>query len=135
MSAPNLPRMHYEPWRAVVFYLALAAGFGWLIFRLFGLQVLEFNNWKAQADENRTRTISVPPSRGIIYDRRGYILARNVASFNIVITPAGLPDDPADVQEIYRQLSELTGIPVNNGTVEDAKLVSACVPGPGVARK
>ncbi len=134
MSAPNLPRMHYEPWRAVVFYLALAAGFGWLIFRLFGLQVLEFSNWKAQADENRTRTISVPPSRGIIYDRRGYILARNVASFNIVITPAGLPDDPADVQEIYRQLSELTGIPVNSGTVEDAKLVSACVPGPGIAQ-
>ncbi len=134
MSAPNLPSMHYKPWRAIVLYVALAAGFGWLILRLFGLQVLEFNNWKAQADENRTRTISVPPLRGIIYDRRGYILARNVASFNIVITPAGLPDDPADIQEIYRQLSELTGIPVNNGTVEDAKLVSACVPGPGIAQ-
>jgi penicillin-binding protein 2 len=134
MSAPNLPRMHYEPWRAVVFYLVLAVAFGWLIFRLFGLQVLEFGNWKAQADENRTRAISVPPSRGIIYDRRGYILARNVASFNIVITPADLPNDLADIQEIYRQLSELTGIPVNSGTVEDAKLVSPCVPGPGIAQ-
>lgn len=134
MSAPTLPRLRDEPWRAIVFYLALAAGFGWLVFRLFGLQVLEFNTWKAQADDNRTRIISVPPSRGIIYDRHGSILARNVASYNIVITPAGLPDDPADIQEVYRQLSALTGIPVNSGTVEDAKKFSACVPGPGIAQ-
>jgi len=134
MSAPTLSRMHYEPWRTVAFYLLLAAGFGWLIFRLFGLQVLEFNDWKARADDNRTRVISVPPSRGIVYDRRGYILARNIASFNIVVTPADLPDDPADVQEIYRQLSVLTGIPVNSGTVKDAKKVSYCVPGPGITQ-
>lgn len=134
MSAPSLPRLKYEPWRAVVFYATLALGFGWLVFRLFGLQVLEFDIWKARADENRTRTISVQPSRGIIYDRRGFILARNVASYNIVITPAGLPDDPADVQAIYRQLSDLTGIPVNSGTVEDAKKFSECVTGPGIAQ-
>jgi penicillin-binding protein 2 len=92
--------MNYEPWRAIVFYVALGLGFGLLIARLFSLQVLEFAGWKAQADENRTRQISVQPSRGIIYDRNGYILASNVASFNIVITPANLPDDPADIQEI-----------------------------------
>ncbi len=132
MSAPTLPRTSYEPWRAAAFYLVLAFGFGALIFRLFGYQVLEFATWKAQAEENRTRTVSVPPSRGIIYDRRGYILARNAASYNIVITPAGLPDDAADIQEIYRQLSELTGIPVNSGTVEDAKNISECVEGPGI---
>ena len=134
MSAPNLPRMQYEPWRAAIFYLVLAFGFGALIFRLFGLQVLEFGTWKARADENMTRTISVPPSRGIIYDRRGYILARNIGSYNIDITPADLPDDQGDVQEIYRQLSVITGMPVNHGTVEDAKLVSACVAGPGIAQ-
>lgn len=134
MSNPTLPRIKNELWRALSFYLVLAFGFGLLISRLFGFQVLEFNTWKARADENRTRTVSVPPSRGIIYDRRGYILARNVASFNIIITPANLPDDTADIQEIYRQLSELTGIPVNSGTIEDAKKVSECVSGPGIAQ-
>ncbi len=126
--------MNYEPWRAIVFYVVLALGFSLLIARLFSLQVLQYANWKAQADENRTRQISVQPSRGIIYDRNGYILASNVASFNIVITPAGLPDDPADIQKIYRELSDLTGIPVNSGTLEEAKLVSACVPGPGITQ-
>lgn len=134
MSAPTLPRMKYEPWRAAVFYLVLAVGFGALIFRLFGFQVLEFGAWKARADENRTRTLSVQPSRGIIYDRSGFILARNVGSFNITITPANLPDDQADIQEIYRQLSDLIGMPVNSGTVEDAKKLSECVPGPGIAQ-
>ena len=39
-----------------------------------------------------------------------------------------------DIQAIYRQLSALIGVPVNSGTLEDAKLVSACVPGPGIAQ-
>jgi len=105
-----------------------------MIVRLFTLQVLEYQNWFTQSEENRTREIRVPPARGIIYDRNGLILASNVASYNIVITPANLPDSDGDIQEIFRQLSALTGVPVNSGTVEDAKLVSVCVPGPGIAQ-
>ena len=45
-----------------------------------------------------------------------------------------LPDDLSDIQQIYRDISEFTGVPVNNGTVEDAKFVSACVPGPGITQ-
>ncbi|MCK7506326.1 MAG: hypothetical protein MZV70_21235 [Desulfobacterales bacterium] len=37
-------------------------------------------------------------------DRNGYVLARNVASYNVVITPADLPDDDADIQRIYREI-------------------------------
>ena len=75
-----------------------------------------------------------PAARGIIYDRNGYILARNIASYNVVITPANLPDDDADIQRIYREVSELTGVPaggpVTDETLANAKLFSACVPGP-----
>ncbi len=134
MTSPAAPRVMFEPWRAVIFYFILAGAFFFMAGRLFVLQVLEYQTWFNQSEENRTRLISVPPSRGIIYDRNGYILASNVASYNIVITPARLPDSEGDIQLIYRQLSELTGVPVNSGTVEDAKLVSACVPGPGIAQ-
>lgn len=134
MTSPSVPRATFEPWRAVVLYLVFAAAFFLMMVRLFGYQVLEYPIWAAQAEENRTRVISVPPSRGIIYDRNGYILASNIASYNIIITPASLPDSEGDIQSIYRQLSALTGVPVNSGTVEDAKLVSACVPGPGIAQ-
>lgn len=134
MTSPSAPRLAIEPWRIWSFYGVLALGFSLLIAQLVNLQVLQYQTNLALADENRTREISVQPSRGIIYDRNGYILARNVASYNVVITPANLPDDQADIQEVYRELAELIGIPVNSGTLEEAKLVSACVPGPGIAQ-
>ena len=75
--------------------------------------------------------------RGIIYDRNGYVLARNIPSYNVVITPASLPDDEADIQQIYRDVSELTGVPaggpVTPESLDNAKLFSACVPGPSIA--
>ena len=134
MTSPAVPRMKIEPLRILIFYGVLTFGFAVLVVQLFNLQVIQYKTRLAQADENRTREISVPPTRGIIYDRNGYILARNVASYNVIITPANLPNDQADIQLIYRQLSALTGVPVTNGTLDDAKLVSACVPGPGIAQ-
>lgn len=134
MTTSTAPRPGFEAWRALVVYFAFGLAFTFMTVRLFIYQVIEHPVWRAQAEENRTRIISVPPSRGIIYDRNGYLLAGNAPSYNIVITPANLPDSEGDVQAIYRQLSALTGVPVNKGTVEDAKLVSPCVPGPGIAQ-
>jgi penicillin-binding protein 2 len=98
------------------------------------LQVLGSQEWVDLAVENYTKNLSSPAPRGIIYDRNGYILARNVASYNLTITPANLPDDEADIQRIYRAVSELTGIPVNRGTLDEAKLFGACVEGPGISQ-
>jgi penicillin-binding protein 2 len=107
---------------------------GILLYRLLGLQVLQATEWLGQAVENYTTTVSVQPARGIIYDRNGYILAGNIASYNVVITPAGLPDSDADIQDIYRDLATLIDVPATQGTVEDAKLVAECVPGPGISQ-
>jgi len=136
MSTNSLPRSNnnLQPWRAWLVYGALLFASLSVVARLFSLTVLEFDLRLAQADDNRTRVNNDPAPRGIIYDRNNTILARNVASYNIVITPAYQPDDLSDIQQIYRQLSELTGVPVNSGTVEDAKLFAACVPGPGITQ-
>jgi penicillin-binding protein 2 len=137
-SSPNstdtLARSYFSGWRTWIIYGLIIAGFSIMAVRLFNLQILEGKSWSAEATENRISTISEPAPRGIIYDRNGYILARNIASYNVVITPAQLPDDPSDIQDIYRQLSELIDIPVSEGTVEDAKKVSACIPGPGITQ-
>ncbi len=105
-----------------------------LLGRLLSLQVFGSADWDASAVENYTKDLSSAAPRGIIYDRNGYVLARNIASYNITITPAAIPDDDADVQRIYRALSELTGIPVNSGTLEQAKLYAPCVEGPGITQ-
>ncbi|MGA2505415.1 MAG: penicillin-binding protein 2 [Anaerolineales bacterium] len=121
-------------WRHLLVYSVLAGVGVIFIWRLFSLQILNGLTYVAQAESNRTQIISEPAPRGIIYDRNGTLLARNVASYSIVITPASLPDDDGDIQRIYRELSTLTGVPVNNGTVEDAKLLQACTPGPGITQ-
>ena len=133
-STPPVSKSYFSGWRMWVVYGLIITGFVILVLRLFNLQVIKGEEYLADAYENRISTISDPAPRGIIYDRNGNILARNVASYNVVITPALLPDDPSDIQDIYRQLSELIDVPVNEGTLDEAKLVSACIPGPGITQ-
>jgi penicillin-binding protein 2 len=137
MNSQSANKYHVHPWRVFVVYGLIVAMLVLIIYRLFSLQVLGTQAWIDQAVENYTTEISDPASRGIIYDRNGHILARNVASYNVVITPAGLPDDEADTQRIYREVSELTGVPVGGPVTEEtlnnAKLFSACLPGPSIA--
>ena len=108
-----------ETWRLYAFIGAIGLMFLVFALRLFYLQILEHNNWLRQAEENRTEQISLAPSRGVIYDRNGIILARNVASYNVAVTPALLPDDAGEIEEIIFQLAELTGVPVTLGSIED----------------
>ncbi len=137
MNSGTTSRYQVPRWRVWVVYGVMAALVGVIILRLINLQIVTVKDWKAQAVENYTLTISDPALRGIIYDRNGYVLARNVASYNVVITPASLPDDDADIQRIYRELSSLTGVPAGGPVTEEslnfAKLFSACVPGPTIA--
>jgi penicillin-binding protein 2 len=91
------------------------------IVRLFSLQILDSATYIAQANDNREVRINIPALRGIIYDRNGYVLARNVASYNIVITPANLPDDESEIQEVYRALSRQIGVPVSGGVLDNER--------------
>jgi penicillin-binding protein 2 len=139
MSSGSMPRpVRFETWRLATIYIVVFLAFTALLFRLVNLQVIEGSAWTASAVDNYTNEVSVPAPRGIIYDRNGYILARNLASYNVVITPAGLPDDDSDIQRIYRELSELidvpVGGPVTDESLAEAKLFAACVPGPGIGQ-
>jgi len=132
MNSTTTPHNQTQPWRLWVIYGVVMLVLGSLLFRLVSLQVLQGTGWLEKAVENYTTIDWIAPSRGIIYDRNGYILAGNIASYSVVITPADLPDSGADIQNIYRELSELIDVPATQGTIEEAKLVAECVPGPGI---
>ncbi|MGB7875542.1 MAG: penicillin-binding protein 2 [Anaerolineales bacterium] len=134
MSATTSPRTQTQPWRLWVIYGVVALVLGSLLYRLVTLQVIQGTDWLDQAVENYTATEFLAPPRGIIYDRNGYILAGNIAAYDVVITPANLPDSEADIQNIYRELSTMIDVPATQGTLEEAKLVAECVPGPGIAQ-
>jgi len=130
-------RMENSIWRVLIIYGVIGLALVILLLRLVNLQIFQEQSWFAQAVDNYTTTVSVPAPRGIVYDRNGYILAENVASYNVVITPAELPDSDADIQNIYRELSILldvpVGGPVTTETLDEAKLYGECVPGPPIA--
>ncbi len=117
-----------ENWRTWIFYGLLVLAFGFYIVRLFDYQIVRGEDYKTAAMDQRKKVISEPTQRGIIYDRNGYILARNVPSYDLVITPALLPEDEGEIEEIYRELSELTGLPVNQGDINDENVIKGFKP-------
>jgi penicillin-binding protein 2 len=108
-----------ENWRAYTFIIVLGIIFIIFAFRLFDYQILQYTQWTNQADINRTNEISIPTQRGTIRDRNGILLASNIPSYNIAITPAFLPDDNGDIQVIFQELSILINVPVNKGSLEE----------------
>ena len=125
MKVNNGGSSKIEIWRIKFIYFLIVGVFGFYILRLFSLQILRNDLYMDQAEENRITNISVQTERGIIFDRNGIVLARNIASYNVIITPAQLPGDPTDfplpgaVEEIYRELSTLIDIPTKNGVLND----------------
>jgi penicillin-binding protein 2 len=47
------------------------------------------------ATNNRIKVSSIPPTRGIIYDKHGRILAENLASYSLEL----IPDQVTDMEE------------------------------------
>ncbi|MBP7691764.1 MAG: penicillin-binding protein 2 [Anaerolineales bacterium] len=125
-------RSFFSAWRFsrdMVFYLLLALTVAVIIGRLFVLQVVDYDQYLTQADENRITRLNDPAPRGVIYDRRGVLLARNLPSFVVTITPAYLPDIPAQTEAILRRLGQLLQMPL---TVPGSTPKQPCAPGRGI---
>jgi penicillin-binding protein 2 len=120
--------LQIESWRLGLTYLIILALAILFIFRLYNLQIVQGPEFETRADDNRFTNISIPAPRGVIYDRNGFQLVRNIPAFNIVITPALLPDSDAEVGIIYKYLSELTGVPVD----QEGERAARCVAGRGI---
>ncbi|MEN8241801.1 MAG: penicillin-binding transpeptidase domain-containing protein [Chloroflexota bacterium] len=102
-----------EKWRFSAFLIVIGGIMLLFVSRLFNYQIIEGETWLADAEENRTEEVSLLTQRGVIYDRNGIILARNVASYNVAITPALLPDDDGDIEQIIREVAEMTDKPIS----------------------
>lgn len=115
-------------------YLIIILVFLYYASQLFNYQIIDGATYVAQAEDNRTTVISIPTQRGMIYDRNGVVLARNTAQYNVTVTPADLPDSDGEIRKIFDELSQLVGIPVNQGEVNDqtASAFSPCYTNLGI---
>jgi penicillin-binding protein 2 len=81
--------------------------FGLVFFRLWYLQVLSGDKYRAEANDNQVRAITVQAPRGEIVDREGRVLVDNRPGLAIKITPDKLPKDPEAKARLYANLARL----------------------------
>ena len=74
---------------AIVIILLLTAV---LVGRLFQLQVLEHQQFTAMSQGNRLRIEPLSPTRGLIFDRNGVVLAENLPTWELVVIPEEIAD-------------------------------------------
>jgi len=77
-----------------------------LIARLMYLQIVGHQHYATMAKENSVKIVPLVPSRGIIYDRNGNILADNTPSYSLDITPEQV-DDMADTLDRLQKLLDI----------------------------
>jgi penicillin-binding protein 2 len=67
--------------RARIFFVIVRVLFVILILYFWKLQILDYQKFWQKSEANRIREIVIPPQRGLIRDRNGVVLAKNIASF------------------------------------------------------
>src|SRR3954453_14341860 len=109
---------------AILGGIALVA-FGIVFFRLWYLQVLSGESYKAEAQNNQQREIKVEAPRGEIVDRDGRVLVDNRTGLAVKVTPDKLPKDLHKRNEVYRRLGRLVHIRPRKIEKEVAKELKA----------
>jgi penicillin-binding protein 2 len=110
----------FQGWRLILFQAMVIFSLMVLVIRTGDLQFERGPQFLADAEENRLQLVLRPAPRGVILDRYGVALAKNDPAYNIAITPADLPDDPAEVLELYNRVSALTDVPATRAIADAA---------------
>ncbi len=74
--------------------------FGVLLARFAYLQVLRYEDFHAQAEDNRIALVPLAPPRGLIFDRNGVLLADNVPAYTLEIVPRRVDDLERTIEDL-----------------------------------
>jgi penicillin-binding protein 2 len=94
--------LHRLRWRLVVALLLVIAMFGVLTARFAYLQVYKYDAFQEKAEDNRIAVVPVPPSRGLIYDRNGVLMAENVSAYTLELAPRQIRDIDGTIDELAK---------------------------------
>src|SRR5690606_15953694 len=65
---------------------------GLVVTRLVQLQIIDYEHFAERSQGNRFRIEALPPNRGLIYDRKGRVLAENLPAYQLELVPEQVPD-------------------------------------------
>ncbi|MCH8059812.1 MAG: penicillin-binding protein 2 [Proteobacteria bacterium] len=99
---------HHSERRLFIGRVALTSTIGILLLgvviaRLVQLQVFNYEDFAAQSQGNLYRIEAVPPIRGLIFDRKGRVLAENLPAYQLEL----IPEQVDDLDNTLRRLALL----------------------------
>ncbi len=92
--------------RALLALFLVICGCAILLSRMFWLQVLHHDTYVTESDRNRLHLRSVPPIRGLIYDRNGVLLADNRPIHSLTI----IKERVSSLDEVLAQIGQLVAL-------------------------
>ncbi len=92
--------------RAAVGFFGIALAISGLCFGYFRLQVLQHEEYRTRSEANRIKPRPVVPARGLIFDRKGKLLADNVPAYRLEV----VPEQTDDLKATLAGLGQLVAI-------------------------
>ncbi len=89
---------------AGIFVVVLAAA---LFARLYHLQVVEYAVYQTLSDKNRMQLQSIAPTRGLIYDSRGVLMADNRPVYSVTLVKERAPKD---IDGLLQELGQIIAL-------------------------
>src|SRR5207247_918401 len=96
-----------RPRRFIAMGLTVLVVFTALTARLWDLQLINGAHYRSLSEENGVLRLPVDAERGMITDRNGYVLARNLPGFAVMVLPVDLPRGKQDA--LVAQLGAVLG--------------------------
>ncbi len=93
--------------RTVFVAMAILFAIGILISNLYYLQITSFETYQTRSNANRISVQSIPPNRGLIYDRNGIVLAENRPVYSLQVIVNKTKNLTGNIEQL-RQLLSLT---------------------------
>ncbi len=85
-----------------------------LVGRAFWIQGFAHEYYANKSDNNRLRPETIVPSRGMIKDKNGTVLAENISTFDVTITPIDLPVEKDAMDEVLGQIARIAGVSISD---------------------
>ncbi|WP_032094020.1 penicillin-binding protein 2 [Necropsobacter rosorum] len=92
--------------RALVSFLAVIGLSAILFTNLYHLQVVNYDTYQTRSNGNRIKLLPLPPTRGLIYDRNGKLLAENLTFFGLYI----VPEKVENLDRTFEELQSIVGL-------------------------
>jgi penicillin-binding protein 2 len=92
--------------RALVALVVIVCASMLLLGRMIQLQIIEYDHFSTLSEDNRVKVVPIVPTRGLIYDRNGTVLAENTPTFSLEIQSEAVDD----IEKLMAELSEFIDI-------------------------